>query len=396
MSNDNIVIVGAGLGAFRVVEQLRRRGHSGKITVLGAEAHLPYDRPPLSKQLLRGEVSSSAFPGIDELDAQWVLGTRAQSLDVTNNLIRTEDGNSYAYDTLVLAPGGRPRTIPQLGSGPGIHVLRTIDDAIALRESLQPEARLIVIGAGFIGCEIAASASQMGAKVALIEALPAPLVRVLGGVAAAKVTALHQDHGVQIFNEAVVAEVLRDEAGQIYAVRLADGSQIEGDTVVVGIGIVPETEWLSGSGVNLADGIICQDTGQTSVANIYALGDAARWWHDLAGEHRRIEHWTTTADQAAIIAANIVQDGNEPPSALSAAPYFWSDQYSMKIQGVGFIDPSTKIDELTIRDRTVLLYSRDGIVEGVVGFSIPGAVMRMKALIERRAPLQEAIALLTP
>jgi 3-phenylpropionate/trans-cinnamate dioxygenase ferredoxin reductase subunit len=396
MGEREIVIVGAGLGAVRVAEQLRQRGHRGPITVLGAEPHLPYDRPPLSKQVLRGERDATAFADVDRLDVRWVLGTRAVSLDVSLNRLLADDGQAYGYDVLVLAPGGRPRTLPGLDIGAGLHVLRTIDDALALRESIRTNGRLIVIGAGFIGCEIAASARQIGSNVDVIEALPAPLVRVLGPAAAAKVAELHQAHGVRLHVGATVAEILRGPDGRVCGVRLGDGTIIDGDDVVVGIGIFPDVDWLAKSGVELQDGIVCDSSGRTSAPNIFALGDAAQWWHDLAGKHRRVEHWTTTADQAAVVAAAIVQDQAEAPAVLNAAPYFWSDQYDVKIQGVGFIDPSDHVDELRIRDRTVLLYSRDGIVRGVVGFSIPGAVMRTKPLIERRAPVEEAIALLTP
>jgi len=390
-----ILIVGAGLGAVRVAERLRQRGHGGPITVLGAERHLPYDRPPLSKQVLRGERDTTAFPDVDRLDVQWVLGTRAVSLDVDLNRVLADDGQAYGYDVLVLAPGGRPRTLPGLDIGSGIHVLRTIDDALVLRESIRTNGRLIVIGAGFIGCEIAASARQIGSNVDLIEALPAPLVRVLGPAAASKVTDLHEAHGVRLHVGATVAEILRGPEGRVCGVQLGDGSVIDGNDVVVGIGILPEVDWLAESGVKLQDGIVCDSSGRTNVPNIFALGDSAQWWHDLAGKHRRVEHWTTTADQAAVVAATIVQDQTEAPAGLDAAPYFWSDQYDVKIQGIGFLDPSDHVDELSIRDRTVLLYSRDGIVRGVVGFSIPGAVMRTKPLIERGAPVKEAIELLT-
>lgn len=394
MDKSGLLIVGAGLGAFRLAEQLRRRGYEGAITVLGGEAHLPYDRPPLSKQVLRGESESTAFPGVDELNVRWILNTRAVSLNVAHKEVLADDGRSYGYERLVLAPGGRARTLPHLGSGPDLHVLRTIDDAAALRRSIGPGSRLIVIGGGFIGCEIAASARQVGASVALVEALPAPLVRVLGPVAASKVTRLHEDEGVQIYAGATVEQVLRDPGDRLRGVRLGDGTEIAGDTIVVGIGILPDIEWLAGSGIELRDGILCDSGGRTSAANIFALGDAAQWWHDLAGTHRRIEHWTTTTDQAATVAANILEDGETASTALATAPYFWSDQFGVKIQGIGFIDPADKVDELSIRDRSVLLYSKDGIVRGVVGFSIPGAVMRTKALIERGAPVQEAIDLL--
>ena len=168
---------------------------------------------------------------------------------------------------------------------------------------------------------------------------------------------------------------------------------IDGTTIVVGVGIVPDVEWLAGSGIELQDGIVCDSGGRTSVPNVFALGDAAQWWHALAGKYRRLEHWTTTIDQAAVVAANIVGHDPAAPAMLGAAPYFWSDQFDIKIQGMGFIDPSDTVDELTIRDRSVLLYSRDGILTGAVGFSIPVAVMRTKPLIERGAPVAEALAM---
>lgn len=394
MAERKILIVGAGVGAVRVASQLRQRGHRGPITVLGAEPHHPYDRPPLSKQVLRGEVDTTAFPDLDRLNVRWVLGARAASLDVGLNRVLDCDGRAYGYDTLVLAPGGRPRTLPGLDLGFGVHALRTIDDALGLRASIRTDRRLIVIGAGFIGCEVAASARQVGAPVDIVEALPAPLARVLGSMAASRISALHEAHGVRLHLGATVAELLRNAAGQVLGVQLSSGCMIEGDDVVVGIGIVPDVDWLAGSGLELRDGIVCDSGGRTSVANIFTLGDAAQWWHDLAGEHRRVEHWTTTADQAAVVAANIVQQ-SEAPAKLDAAPYFWSDQYDVKIQGIGFIDAGDNIDELSIRGRAVLLYSRDDIIRGVVGFSVPGAVMRIKPLIERRAPVKEAIDLLT-
>ncbi|HUA49863.1 MAG TPA: FAD-dependent oxidoreductase [Solirubrobacteraceae bacterium] len=396
MGEREVVIIGAGLGAVRVAQQLRQRGHRGPITVLGAEPHLPYDRPPLSKQVLRGEADTTTYPDTDRLDVRWVLGTRAVSLDAARSKVLSEDGRAYGYDALVLAPGGRARTLPGLDVGSGVHVLRTIDDALALRAAIRASKRLIVIGAGFIGCEIAASARQIGSDVDLIEVLPAPLIRVLGPAAASRVTDLHAAHGVRLHVGATVAAgVLRGSEGDVRGVRLGDGTVLDGGDVVVGIGISPNVDWLTASGVELQDGIVCDCSGRTSVPNIFALGDAAQWWHELAAEHRRVEHWTTTADQAAVVAATITQDETGAPAELRDAPYFWSDQYEIKIQGIGFIDPSDHVDELSIRDRPVLLYSRNGIVRGVVGFSIPAAVMRTKPLIERGAPVSDAIDLLT-
>ena len=391
-----VVIVGGGLGAYRVAGQLRQCGHQGTITVLGAEVHRPYDRPPLSKQVLRGERDSSSFADADGLDVRWILGSRALSVDVDSRKIVIEDGRVLSYDVLVLAPGGRPRTLPGIDVGSGIHVLRTIDDAQAIRDSIRSSKRLVVVGAGFIGCEIAASARQVGCHVDLIEGLSAPLIRVLGADAASRVLDLHDAHGVRMHFGAGVDGLQRDKGGTVRAVQLSDGSVIEGSNVVVGIGILPDVDWLAGSGVEIGDGIRCDGNGRTNVDHVYALGDAAQWWHPLAEEHRRIEHWTTTADQAAVVAATIMCSESEVAPALTAPPYFWSDQYDVKIQGMGFIDPSQDVELLRVRDRDVLLYSRDGILRGVVGFSIPAAVMRTKPLIERRATVGEALDLLTP
>jgi 3-phenylpropionate/trans-cinnamate dioxygenase ferredoxin reductase subunit len=391
-----VLIVGGGLGGLRVAEQLRQQGHQGEIAILGAEAHEPYDRPPLSKQVLRGERDSTTFGGMDRLDVCWNLGVRAVSLDTANTQVRTSDGVLHTYDSLVLAPGGRPRTLPGVQLGAGVHVLRTIDDARALRTSVLSSGRLIVIGAGFIGCEVAASARHMGIEVDLVEGLTAPLIRVLGPLAASKVTELHVAHGVRMHMSARVNQVLRDADGCVQGLQMGDGSVLEGRDVVVGIGIEPDLEWMVGSGLELGDGIRCDSNGRTNVPNVYALGDAAQWWHTLAGEHRRIEHWTTTADQAAVVASTILSTGSEIAAGLQSAPYFWSDQYDTKIQGVGFINPADDVEEVTVRGHDVLLYSRDEVLRGVIGFSIPSAVMRTKALIERGAALGEAREMLVP
>lgn len=394
-NRDNILIVGAGLGAFRLVEQLRRRGYAGKIRVIGSEPHLPYDRPPLSKHVLRGELPALQFPGIEELDVQWTLHTRAVKLDPAAASVVTQDGRRYEYDHLVLAPGGRPRMLPQIEAGQGIHVLRTKDDANTLKEVIAAGRRLVVVGAGFIGCEIAASARQMGVEVDIVDPLPEPLIRVLGSNGAAKVRAVLQQNGVRMHMGASLAQIRRTDDGDLRAGILADGTEVVCDDIVIGIGIDPEIEWLAGSGLELGNGIVCSDDGRTNIGNVFALGDAAQWWHHLAGEHRRIEHWTTTSDQASVVAANLVSTEQEQPQRLTAAPYFWSDQFNVKIQGVGFIDPTCDVTELSIKGRPILLYSRAGVIQGVVGFSIPGAVMRTKALIERMAAVDEAVEILS-
>jgi len=390
-----VVIVGGGLGAVRVVQQLRRQGFRGPITALAGEPRAPYDRPPLSKQVLRGERDATHFPDLDRHDVQWVLGTRAVALDAVARQVVTDDARTHAYDLLVLAPGGRPRLLPGIPAGGGVRALRTIDDALRLRDAVTAHRRVVIIGAGFIGCEVAASARAIGAATDVIEALPAPLIRVLGERVATKVAALHDRNGVRMHLDATVADIRPGRDADTAQVTLQDDDQLEPAPVVVGIGIDPEVEWLSGSGVELRDGIVCDSSGRTSVGDIFALGDAAQWWHPLVGEHRRVEHWTSTADQAEVVASTIIRGQTGEVPALDAAPYFWSDQFDVKIQGVGFIDPADDVEELVIGGRTLLLYAREGVVRGVVGFSMPAAVMRTKPLIERAAPLAEAIELLT-
>jgi NADPH-dependent 2,4-dienoyl-CoA reductase/sulfur reductase-like enzyme len=290
MSANEILIVGAGLGAFRCSQQLRQRGYRGSITVLGAEQHRPYDRPPLSKQVLRGERDSTTFAVAQPLDVNWVGGCRAVSLDTSSREVICGDGRVRIYDALILAPGGRPRMLPGVSRGAGVHVLRTIDDALAIRTSMNASKHIVVVGGGFIGCEIAASARRQGFEVDLIEGLALPLRGVLGPQAASRVTDLHEAQGVRMHLGAAVEEVVRDEAGNVCGVRLGDGTFVAGRNVVVGIGIVPDVDWLVGTGIELGDGIRCDGNGRTSVPNVYALGDAAEWWHPLMKECRRIEH----------------------------------------------------------------------------------------------------------
>lgn len=394
MTQSRVVLVGGGLGAHRVATQLRQRGHAGPITVVGAEQHLPYDRPPLSKQVLRGERDTTDLAGTDQLDVEWRLGERAVDLATAERRLHTDAGARVDYDVLVLATGGRPRSLP---SGPvtGALTLRTLDDALALRGCLGAEGPLIVVGGGFIGCEVAASARQLGQEVELVEALEAPLVRVLGKAAATELADVHIQHGVRMHVGSPIAEVLRDQDANVRGVRLADETTIEGTTLLLALGITPDVEWLAGSGVDLDDGILCDAGGRTSADGVFAVGDAAKWWHPLAGRHRRVEHWTSTTDQAAVVAAAIVADDGTEPATLTDPPYFWSDQYDLKIQAVGFVDPGDDVERIVVRDRPVYLYGREDLLRAVVGFKNPVAVMKSKALVARGATVREAIDLLT-
>lgn len=358
----SVTVVGAGLAGLRTVQRLRQRGYQDRIVLLGAEPHPPYDRPPLSKQLLRGELDDTWLlpaDGLAGLDAEIRLGQRVAALDQGRRVLRT-DGAALPYDVLVIATGAVPRRVPGLG---GL-VLRTLDDALDLRARLRSASRLAVVGAGLIGCEVAASARSLGLPVDLIDVAPGPLARVVGERVSGLVADLHREHGVRLH---LGTAVTRAGDGRL---ALPDGTELAADVVLEAIGVAPETGWLEGSGLPLNDGVVCDATGRAA-DGVYAAGDVARW------DGRRGEHWTGASDQADQVAAAIV--GQDPRPAGPA--YWWSDQYDLKLQGFGLPGPGDEVHLVTWgpRNRTVALYARAGRLAAVVGFSAPAAVMKLRA-----------------
>lgn len=386
-----VVVIGAGLGGLRTVERLRSNGFPGPITLVGAERHAPYDRPPLTKQVLRGERDSTTLRAdLDDLDARLLLGRRATALDPAARGVVLDDGSALRYDSIVLAPGGRARPLPGAAPRTGLHVIRTIDDALALRAAVSPGSKVVVAGGGFIGCEVAASLRAADVRVDLVEALPHPLARVLGEEGGRCAEELLVRHGVRVRTGLGVREVLG--ADRVTGVTLTDGTELPADQVVAGIGLVPELDWLDSSGIEVDDGIVCDAAGRTSVPNVYAVGDAARWRHPGLGEHRRVEHWTSTVDQAGTVAAVLT---GRTDAQLDEVPYFWSDQFGVKIQALGFVDPGDTAHRVEPGGRTVLLYVRSGVLRAVVGFSAAKQVMRLRPLIAAGASLDDAVSLLT-
>ena len=369
MHPNSVTVIGAGLAGLRTVERLRQRGYAGRIMLLGAERHLPYDRPPLSKQVLRGEADDPWLrPGghYAGLDTDIRLDQRVRELDTTRRVLRCDDGE-LPYDVLVIATGASPRRVPGLNG----RVLRTLDDARELRGALRPGTRLAIVGAGLIGCEVAASARSMGADVDLIDVLPGPLIRVVGARVCDVVADLHREHGVRLH---MGTPATRAAAGPL---TLADGTELAADVVLEAIGAVPETGWLEGSLLRLDDGVCCDAAGRAVDAagraadGVYAAGDVARW------DGVRNEHWTNAGEQADRVAAAIL--GQEPPPA--APPYWWSDQYDLKLQGLGAPGPDDGVHLIKWgpKSRTVALYHRDGRLTGAVGFSAAAAVMKLRA-----------------
>jgi 3-phenylpropionate/trans-cinnamate dioxygenase ferredoxin reductase subunit len=386
------VVVGAGLGGLKVAEQLRRQKFTGPITLLGAEARPPYDRPPLSKAVLHGTMDDTTLRrDLSTLELDLRLGQPGRSLDPATRTVVLESGATIGYDVLVLAPGAVPKLPPDVRPGPGVHVLRTIEDSLRLRGALAEGGPVAVVGAGFVGCEVAAAARRLDVDVHVVERLPLPLIRVLGEAGARHVADLHTSRGVRL-HTGTGSTVVRAPDG-VEGVRLDDGTELACRHVVYGIGVSPEVEWLSASGIDLDDGIVCDELGRTSLAGVYALGDAARWFQPLVSGHRRIEHWMSAAGQADVVARSIVAGGEV--SVAPTVPFFWSDQYDVKIQGLGFVDASDDIQELAVGGRPVLVYSRDGTLRAVVGFSAPTAVLPMRKSILSGVDVEEAVHRLT-
>ena len=387
-----IVIVGGGLAAARTAEQLRGSGYDGPVAIVSAERHLPYDRPPLSKDVLHDDSKTLADVVLKpaefyaDNDIALLLGVAAQSLDTTAKTVTLTDDRVLDYDDLVIATGLSPRRIPDLADLAGIRVLRSFDEALALREQAGSAARAVIVGAGFIGCEVAASLRTIGVEVVLVEPQPTPLAGVLGETIGELVARLHRAEGVDVRTGVGVAEVRGDSA--VTAVELTDGTVLEADLVVVGIGSRPATDWLVGSGVALDNGVCCDRVGRTSEPHVWALGDVASW-RDAAGHQVRVEHWSNVADQARVLVPSIL--GQEPPEVVTV-PYFWSDQYDVKIQCLGEPAPEDTVHVVHDDGRKFLAYyERDGILVGVVGGGMPGKVMKARAKIAAGAPIADVL-----
>lgn len=330
-----VCVVGASLAGLLTARALRSQGYGGRLVVVGAEEHRPYDRPPLSKDFLKGVIGESDLAlegGGEQQDIDWRLGVAATGLDATARRITLSDGTSLVADGIVIATGAAARTLPGTEALRGVHTLRTLDDARALRADLATARRLVVIGGGFIGAEVAATARELGLDVTLVESGEAPLAAVVGLTMGRVIADLHERHGVRLVRHAYVTEVTGTDRAD--GVRLADGTHLPADVVVVGIGAVPSTGWLHGSGVELGDGVLCDEGGGTSAPGIVAVGDCAAWYDPVWGRHHRVEHWTGARQRAAVAAATLLSAGTARPEPARPA-YFWSDQFDVKIQFIG-------------------------------------------------------------
>ncbi|WP_141315474.1 NAD(P)/FAD-dependent oxidoreductase [Streptomyces spinoverrucosus] len=376
-----VAVVGASLAGLSAARSLRKQGYDGRLVLIGDELHRPYDRPPLSKEFLAGTLGEAelALETDDEdLGAEWLLGVRATGLDHARRAVRLGDGREVPADGVVIATGAAARTLPGSEGLAGVHTLRTLDDARALRDELARGGRLVVIGGGFIGAEVASTAYALGLDVTVVEAAPTPLAGPLGETMGAVVSALHADHGVRL-ECGVGVKGLSGET-RVDAVLLEDGRSVPADIVVVGVGARPNVEWLEGSGVVLDNGVKCGADGRTSLAGVVAVGDCANWYDPRAGLHRRVEHWTGARERPDAAVATLLAGGAVEPG-VPRPPYFWSDQYGVKIQFAGHAAgaDSVSIEAGAADDRDLLaVYRRAGNPVAVLGMNQPRLFTRWR------------------
>jgi len=393
---EHVVIVGAGLAGLRTAQQLRAAGLQGRISLVGAEPHPPYDRPPLSKQVLTGEWEPDrtflAGPDtFDELGVRTHFGNPAVALrpGERDHELELADGAALHADAVVIATGLVARELPDQPAH--VHTLRTLDDALALRATLESAKSLLVVGAGFIGAEVASSARTRGVDVTVVEALDVPAAHALGPQLGPVAGRLLTEGGVELHTGAAITRFA--DAAEGVAVELADGRRLAADAAVVGIGGVPRLEWLADTGVDGSRGLACGPTGRVhGLDGVWAVGDAAAWDDPVHGGRHRHEHWTSAGDQAAVVARDILGAPPPPP----AVPYCWSDQFGIKIQILGRPELGDEVVPLhgagldggPVRGTVAAYLSGDKVVP-VAGFGAARLVVRYRPLVAANAPVSE-------
>ncbi|PXY36886.1 NAD(P)/FAD-dependent oxidoreductase [Prauserella flavalba] len=393
---EHVVVIGAGLGGVRTAEQLRGAGYDGEISLVGAEPHAPYDRPPLSKQVLTGAWPAEKVVLRDE-DALAELKVRTHfgvaAVGVHDGAVELADGTLLNADAVVIATGARARTLP--GQPDGVHTLRTLDDSLALQAALKDARSLLVVGAGFIGAEVASGARDQGLDVTVLEALPVPCERALGPEVGTLCGRLLTEAGVDLRLGARLERFV-----DAHTVELAGGERLTADVVLVGVGAAPMLDWLGGTAagreLDVSAGLACDERGRVVGApGVWAVGDVAAWEDPARGARSRCEHWTNAVDQAAVVARDIAGAAPPPPSV----PYVWSDQFGMKIQVIGRPELADNVAVLqgeglaggAVRGTVAGYFAGDRLV-GVAGFGAARHVARYRALVARGAERPEVLA----
>lgn len=388
-----VVVVGASAAGVSACVGLRAAGYDGEVVIVGEEPHAPYERPPLSKQLLCGAVEAEgigvpAARRLAEANVIQRLGCRATRLDVARAVVELDHREELAFDGMVIATGSTARRLPGQPEVRGLHVLRTLDHALALRSELAGARHVAVIGAGFIGLEVAASVRSLGVAVTVVESAPAPLARVLGADVGARFAELHETRGVDVRCGVAVAG-LRVADGRVAAVELEGGASVDADVVVVGIGAAPATDWLTGSGLSVEDGLVC-DAMLRAAPGIYGAGDVARWEHPLFGSIR-VEHRLTAAEHGRVAAQNLAAElagRSDDTKPADQVPSFWSDQYDVKVMTVGWLAGYDEVREVPEGDAGLgILFGREGRLVAAMGWNAPAFVARQRKAVAAGSPL---------
>lgn len=398
MTVERLVVVGASLAGLRAVEAARKAGFENSITLIGAERHLPYDRPPLSKEFLEF-VAPGAEPEVpffrsdeffaNDLHVELMLGDAATGLDTGRKVVLVGE-REIPYDALVIATGSTLRTLPGSETLSGVHGLRTLDDSLAIRAALDAGARTVVIGAGFIGSEVASSAKKRGLDVTVVEALPTPLVRAAGTQMGNAIASLHERNGTTLLCGTGVKALEGD--GKVERVVLDDGRVLAADLVVVGIGVTPSVNWLMDSDLTLDNGIVCDETLWTGAPGVYAAGDVANWINPVFGVRQRMENWTAAAEQGAAAARNALDPANAKP--YGTVPYFWSDWYDSRIQFVGSPDAEEVLlvdGDPDSTERWVALYGKADRLVGALTVNGQADIMKYRRLISQNASWRDGL-----
>ena len=402
--NSTSVIVGASLAGINAARTLRLQGHTGSIIVVDADSERPYDRPPLSKQMLTGEWEPEKIllpAGKEDLDLEFRLGVRAKAVDLAARQITLEgaDGTvaNTAFDSLVIASGASARRLPDTAGIAGVHVVRTLADSLALRAELEAgPSRVVVIGAGFIGAEVASSCRKRGIEVTLVEAMPLPLERILGAEMGQVCAQVHIENGVDLRLGTGVLQLeteIGDGVEKVVGVALTDGTSVATEIVVVGIGVTLNIDWLEGSGLTLDDGVVCDNT-LLAAPGVVAAGDIARYPSARFGRMLRVEHWETAIAGGEAAARRLLAEARgETPVVFDPIPWFWSDQYDRKIQLAGRpmpTDTCVVVHGSTDEFRFVALYGDGDRLTGVLGMNRPRHVVQLRAIFEEGASFSEA------
>lgn len=379
----SIAIVGASAAGLTTAAALRRNGYDGDVTLIGAETHRPYDRPPLSKHLLSGEwdadrVQLKTEDEFRDLAVGFRSGVAATGLDLGRSTLSLSDGSDLTFDRLVLATGVQPRILPGSRGIAGVYTMRTIDDAVALQGELMPGRRLIIVGGGFLGTEVAATAVGLGVDVTVVSGAATLLERSLGTAVGEQVARLHRAHGVTLHTgPASIVTSVDAEGGLVSGVTLVDGSVIHADVVFVAIGAAPHLDWLRGSGIRIGDGIECAPD-LSAAPGVYAAGDVARWNNPVFDQSMRVEHRTNATEQGMHVARRLIDGENTP---FAAVPYFWTDQYDHKLQVHGWLrgyDEVRVVEGSFDERRMIALFRRGGRLVGVMGIGAAKAVRQWR------------------